>query len=53
MKINTKKVTVGMPPRLYEELEKLAAEKEITVPGYIRCILWRHVEKLEGVISRL
>lgn len=53
MKVNTKKFVVGMPPGLYAELEKLAEKKRLTVPGYIRRVLWRHVEELEGVLSRL
>lgn len=45
MRINIKKVVIGMPPGVYEALEKLAAEKKHTVPGYIRWLIWKHIEE--------
>lgn len=45
MRINTKQVVVGMPPAVYEALKKLANEKQHTVPGYIRWLIWRHIEE--------
>ena len=43
MKINTKKVVVGMPPEIYAALEKLAGKKRHTVPSYIRWLIWKHL----------
>lgn len=45
MKINTKKIVLSVPPGLYEALKGLAAEQGHTVPGYIRRLLWRHVDE--------
>ena len=45
MKIKTKKVAVGMPPNLYAALEKKAAEQDRTIAGYIRWVLWQHVDE--------
>lgn len=47
MRINTKKVVIGMPPELYSALEKLAGEKQHTVPGYIRWLIWRHIDETD------
>jgi predicted DNA-binding protein len=51
MKLNTKKVVVSIPPALYDALEKLAEEKHRTVSGYIRWLIWRHVEEKDIAIS--
>ena len=45
MRINTKKVAVGMPPNLYAALEKKAAEHDRTVASYIRWLLGQHVDE--------
>ena len=45
MKINTKKVVVGMPPEIYAALEKLAGKKRHTVPSYIRWLIWQHIDE--------
>lgn len=45
MKINTKKVAVGMPPAVYEAVGKLAKEKKQTIPAYIRWLIWRQIEE--------
>ena len=45
MKINTKHVSVGMPPAVYEELRKLAFQNGNNVPGYIRWLIWKHLDE--------
>ena len=50
MKLNTKKVVVSIPPALYDALEKLAEEKHRTVSGYIRWLIWRHVEEKDTIL---
>jgi hypothetical protein len=51
MKINTKKVVVGMPPEIYAALEKLAGKKRHTVPSYIRWLIWKHIDETDMQIS--
>ena len=51
MKINTKKVTVGMPPAMYEALKKLAAQNGNNMPGYIRRLIWEHLTEENILIS--
>ena len=45
MKINTKRVVVGMPPAIYEALEERAAEKGHTVASYVRWLIWKHIDE--------
>ena len=40
-----KKVSVSMPPELYEQLKILAKENCYTLPGYIRQILKVHIRE--------
>ena len=40
-----KKVLVGMPQELYDELKRLAEEDYRSVPSYIRLVLKEQVEK--------
>ena len=40
-----KKVAVGMPKELYDELKKRAEEDFRSVPSYIRQVLWEHIGK--------
>lgn len=51
MKINTKKVVVGMPPAVYEAVGKLAKEKKQTIPAYIRWLIWRQIEEKNITVS--
>ncbi|WP_160662686.1 hypothetical protein [Colidextribacter sp. OB.20] len=44
MKAETKRVTVTLPPTIYEELERLAAKNGHKVPGYVRWLIWRHLD---------
>lgn len=45
MRINTKQVVVSVPPNMYEALKKLAEEQDRTVSGYVRWVLWRHMDE--------
>ena len=47
MKTEIKKVTVTLPPTIYEELEKLAAKNGHRVSGYIRWLIWKHLEEMD------
>ena len=47
MKTKTRKVTISLPPKLYSELETLAAQKGHRVPGYIRWLIWKHLEEMD------
>ena len=40
-----KKVSVSMPPELYEQLKILAKENCYSLPGYIRQILKVHIRE--------
>lgn len=43
MKVESKMVTVTLPPALYEELETLAAKGGHKVPSYVRWLIWKHL----------
>ena len=45
------KVTVGVPQKLYAVLKKLAEESGRTVPGYIRWLIWKHLEENDIQVS--
>lgn len=46
MKRIDKKVTVGLPQWLYDELKQLAEKERRSLPGYIHRILWQHAENI-------
>ncbi len=43
MKVESKMVTVTLPPALYEELETLVAKGGHKVPSYVRWLIWKHL----------
>ncbi len=47
MKRVEKRVSVGLPLWLYDALKQLAAENNRSLTGYIRRVLWKHVEEQE------
>ena len=45
MQTKARKVTISLPSVIYEELENLAANGGHRVPGYIRWLVWKHLDE--------
>lgn len=47
MKKISKKVVVGIPLKQYDTLKELAEESGRTIPGYVRWLIWKHLEEMD------